>query len=131
MTDKILVVDDEIDTLHLIEVKLSRAGYSIMTARDGNEGIKLAEQERPSLVILDLMMPDIDGYTVCQHLKRELETPPVVLILSAKEKTEDIAAAFAAGADDYMIKPFSPSELVERVRVNLIHHGRVQDNTAS
>ena len=122
MNNRILVVDDDADTLHLIKVKLSKSGYEVEIARDGKSGFELATHHDADLVILDLMMPGEDGFSTCQRIKSEMDNPPIVLILSGKGEEEHIASAFTHGADDYMIKPFSPSELEERVRVNLIRY---------
>lgn len=124
MAIKVLVVDDEADTLHLLEVKLKKAGYEVITAANGDEGIEKSHQDVPDVVVLDLLMPGINGLEVCQKIKEGMETPPYIVMLSAKRDVESISAAFAAGVDDYMTKPFSPHSLTERVRILLIKNGR-------
>jgi len=131
MAIKVLVVDDEADTLHLLEVKLKKAGYDVLTAATGDEGIEKSHQEVPDVVVLDLLMPGINGLEVCQKVKAGMETPPLIIMLSAKREVESISAAFAAGVDDYMTKPFSPHSLTERVRILLIKNGRYPQQTSS
>ena len=120
MNKRVLVINEDINTLHLIDVKLRKAGFEIFLARDGQEGLDQALSQRPDLVITGMMLAKLDGPTLIGRLKAEIEPPPLVLILSEKSQDENIAAAFSAGADDYMSKPFSPHVLQERVRVNLI-----------
>jgi len=124
MAIKVLVVDDEADTLHLLEVKLKKAGYDVLAAANGDDGIEKSHQEMPDVVVLDLLMPGINGLEVCKKVKEGMETPPLIMMLSAKRDVESISAAFAAGVDDYMTKPFSPHSLTERVRILLIKNGR-------
>ncbi|MGJ8723382.1 MAG: response regulator transcription factor [Roseibacillus sp.] len=112
----ILIVEDERDVADLISFNLERAGYQILIANDGLTGQDMALKERPDLVILDLMLPGKDGYSVFKELRRDsrtVQTP--VLMLSARAQIEDRIKGFEAGADDYLTKPFSPKELVLRV----------------
>jgi two-component system alkaline phosphatase synthesis response regulator PhoP len=124
MATKVLVVDDEADTLHLLEVKFKKAGYEVLTAAGGDEGIEKSHQEVPDVVVLDLLMPGINGLEVCQKIKEGMASPPLVVMLSAKRDIASISAAFTTGVDDYMTKPFSPHSLTERVRILLIKNGR-------
>ncbi len=114
---RILVVDDEIYIVHILEFSLTMEGYSVLTASDGEEALKLIEQERPDLIVLDIMMPKLDGYEVCRRLRQDdqLGNLPVIL-LSAKGRPVDREAGLQAGADDYIAKPFSPRKLLEKIR---------------
>ncbi|GHC47741.1 response regulator transcription factor [Roseibacillus persicicus] len=113
---KILVVEDECDVADLIAFNLERSGYEVLIANDGLVGQDLALRERPDLIILDLMLPGKDGYSVFKELRRDNRTAHTpVLMLTARAQTEDRIKGFEAGADDYLTKPFSPKELVLRV----------------
>lgn len=113
---RILVVEDELDVADLISFNLERAGYEVIIANDGLAGQDLAFRERPDLVILDLMLPGKDGYSVFKELRRDSRTSHTpVLMLTARAQTEDRIKGLEAGADDYLTKPFSPKELVLRV----------------
>lgn len=125
MKKRVLVIDEDLNTLHLIDVKLKKAGFELLLARDGEEGLTQALAQKPDLVITDMLLAKIDGLALIGRLKAELDPAPLVLILSEKNQDEDFAAALAAGADDYMSKPFSPHVLQERVRVNLIKADRL------
>ncbi|MCA9728469.1 MAG: response regulator [Candidatus Eisenbacteria bacterium] len=114
---RILVVDDEIYILHILEFSLSMEGYEVVTASDGNEAVKRLEECDPDMVVLDVMMPGLDGYAVCRQLRASdhLRSIPVIL-LSAKGRSVDREAGLEAGADEYIVKPFSPRHLLERIR---------------
>ncbi|MCF6154064.1 MAG: response regulator [Candidatus Brocadia sp.] len=118
--EKILVVDDEQDLVKLIRYHLEKDGYKVLCAYNGEDALFLARKERPELVILDLMLPGIDGLGVCKKLKadRGLANTAIV-ILTAKGEEADITLGLKLGADDYMTKPFSPKELVARVQAVL------------
>ncbi len=117
---RILIVDDEPHILRLLGFVLSRAGYDVLEARSGIEALELVEQERPDLVFLDIMMPQLDGYEVCRKIKSSDSLSGVyVILLTAKGQEDDRQKGLEAGADDYMTKPFSPSRAVERVRLAL------------
>ncbi len=125
MATLILAVDDEPDILRLIEIKLSKAGFEVVIAGDGEEGLRLALAEKPALMIVDVMMPGLDGYQVVSQVKERLgDEAPLAIFLTAKGQESDVLQAFASGADDYLMKPFSPQELVERVTIALIRAGR-------
>ena len=112
----ILVVEDEEDIQELLEYTLGKEGYRVDVTDRGEEALELAQENRPSLVVLDLMLPGLDGIEVCRRLKRGDQTAEVpVIILTAKGEEEDIVAGFEAGADDYVTKPFSPKVLSARV----------------
>ena len=114
---RILVVDDETDIVKLIAFHMSIAGYDVLIARDGFEALQISKEKKPSLIILDIMLPKMDGWEVCRHLRRENSTSSIpIIMLSALSETNDKLRGFDQGADDYMTKPFSPRELVVRVK---------------
>ncbi len=114
---KILVAEDEPQTAQLIEFKLKQQGFEVVHAKDGEEAARLIPLERPALVILDAMMPVMDGFEVLRRVKEspDLKDIPVIM-LTAKNKDKDVVAGLELGAADYIVKPFSPAELVARVR---------------
>jgi two-component system phosphate regulon response regulator PhoB len=116
----ILVVEDEKDIVDLIEYHLKQSGFSVISALDGPSGLEVARKRRPSLVILDLMLPGMDGKDICRALKSNPLTQSIpVLILTARAEEMDRVIGFELGADDYVTKPFSPRELVLRVKAIL------------
>jgi two-component system phosphate regulon response regulator PhoB len=116
----ILIVEDEKDILDLVEYHLRQAGFSIISALDGPSGLEEARRKHPALIILDLMLPGMDGKDVCRSLKSNPLTKPIpVLILTARAEEVDRIIGLELGADDYVTKPFSPRELVLRVRAIL------------
>lgn len=116
----VLIVDDEADIRNLVAINLRREGFEVLTAADGTEGLELARTNDISLVILDLMLPDIQGTEVCRRLRAEPGTAEVpVLMLTARDEEIDRVVGFEVGADDYVVKPFSVRELVLRVRAIL------------
>lgn len=117
---KILVVDDEKNILELIKFNLEKDGHHIITAKEGDEGLRMAKQELPDLIILDVMLPNVDGLEVCRRLRSEQETSHIpVLMISARGDTLDRVVGLEMGADDYIPKPFSPRELSARVKAAL------------
>jgi len=114
---KVLVVDDDVRTVELVKLYLSREGYRVLTAYDGVEALRLAREGRPDLIVLDLMLPDIYGLEVCRVLRRESDVP--IIMLTARTTDQDKLTGLDAGADDYVTKPFSPGELAARVRAVL------------
>ena len=124
MAIKVLAVDDEPNVLRLIEIKLSKAGFNVLTASDGEAGLKKAFDEKPDIVLLDVMMPKLDGYSVLEAIKTQMDPAPIVLMLTAKGQESDVVRGLTTGADDYIIKPFAPRELVSRVNVALIKAGK-------
>lgn len=124
MTIKILAVDDEPDILRLVEIKLKKAGFEVTTAHDGEEGYQKALAEKPDIVLLDVMMPKMDGYTAAKKIKTEINPAPIVLMLTAKGQEADVMKGIQQGADDYIVKPFSPRELIARINVALIKAGK-------
>ena len=113
---KILVVDDEIYIVHILDFSLGMEGYEVVTALDGEQAIEQARNEKPDLIVLDIMMPKLDGYEVCKAIKSDPATKAIpVILLSAKGRNVDQKMGFDVGADDYITKPFSPRKLVERI----------------
>ncbi|HEY7727706.1 MAG TPA: response regulator [Candidatus Eisenbacteria bacterium] len=113
---KILVVDDEIYIVHILDFSLGMEGYEVVTALDGEQALEKVKSERPDLIVLDIMMPKLDGYEVCKTIKGNPDTAHIpVILLSAKGRNVDQKMGFDVGADDYITKPFSPRKLVERI----------------
>jgi OmpR family response regulator RpaB len=112
--EKILVVDDEASIRRILETRLSIIGYKVITASDGEEALLLTRKETPNLIILDVMMPKLDGYGVCQEVRKESEVP--IIMLTALGDVADRIIGLELGADDYVMKPFSPKELEARIK---------------
>lgn len=122
---KILIIDDDKSIVELVKVNLEIQGHKLLTANDALTGIALAQQEAPDLVILDLMMPEVDGFTACQRLRQLENTKEIpILMLTALSRTDDKVSGFNAGADDYLTKPFELQELYVRVRALLRRSGK-------
>ena len=118
--ETILIVDDEQDILELLNYNLGRDGYKVLSAQTGEEALDTAGRKLPGLIILDLMLPGIDGLEVCKRLKKVSETEKIpIIMLTAKGEEADIVTGLELGADDYITKPFSPKVLVARVRTVL------------
>ena len=116
----IVVVEDEQAIQDVVAYNLRREGYEVLLAGDGDEGLALIQSKRPALVILDLMLPGIDGLSICQQLRADPKTRSIpLMILSAKEEESDIVIGLSLGADDYLAKPFSPREMLARVKALL------------
>jgi len=117
MPETILIVDDEPDVSDLLVYNLQKAGYKTVTARDGNVALQKARDEVPSLIVLDLMLPQMDGTEVCRHLKADSKTAHIpIIMLTAKAEEVDRVVGLELGADDYVTKPFSPREIALRVK---------------
>jgi DNA-binding response OmpR family regulator len=114
---RVLVVDDDAKTVELVGLYLKRDGYRVFTAYDGVEALRLARESRPDLIVLDLMLPGIDGLQVCRTLRAESDVP--IIMLTARTTDRDKLTGLNLGADDYVTKPFSPRELAARVRAVL------------
>lgn len=126
--DHILIIEDEEDILALIHYNLSREGYRVSAATSGEEGLRLARKEHPDLLVLDLMLPGMDGLAVCRALKQQAETAAIaVVMLTAKGEEADVVAGLELGADDYVTKPFSPKVLAARIAAVLRRRGKVVD----
>ncbi len=117
---KIAVVEDDKDILQLLEYNIRASGFEVVTSRDGFEALDVIRQNLPDLIILDLMLPNLDGFDVCKELKRDPETKHIpILMLTARGEEVDRIVGLELGADDYVVKPFSPRELVLRIRAIL------------
>ena len=113
----VLVVDDDPNVVELARLYLERDGYRVLSATDGADGLALAREEQPALVVLDVMLPRLDGLDVCRTLRQESSVP--IIMLTARVEEEDRLTGLELGADDYVTKPFSPRELAARVRAVL------------
>ncbi len=114
---RVLVVDDDVNTVELVKLYLGRDGHRVLTAYEGNQALRLARESHPDLIVLDLMLPGIDGLEICRTLRAESDVP--IIMLTAKTTEEDRLIGLGLGADDYVSKPFSPRELAARVRAVL------------
>jgi DNA-binding response OmpR family regulator len=113
----ILIIEDDANTASLVKTYLEREGFTTITANDGEKALRLAKQQKPGFVILDIMLPKVDGWEVCRQLRTFSNVP--VLMLTAREEEIDRVTGLSIGADDYVVKPFSPRELVARVKAIL------------
>ena len=111
----VLIVDDEPNIIMSLEFLIKKSGYEVFIARDGSEALMAVDGNEPDVVILDIMMPKVDGYEVCDYIKNHRKLAAKVIFLSAKGKESDIEKGYAAGADFYMTKPFSTKKLVNKV----------------
>ena len=127
--EKILVVDDEVSIRRILETRLSMIGYSVITAGDGEEALEIYKKEMPNLIILDIMMPKLDGYGVCQEIRKESDIP--IIMLTALGDVADRITGLELGADDYVVKPFSPKELEARIKAILRRVDKISWNTMS
>jgi DNA-binding response OmpR family regulator len=114
---RVLVVDDDVKTVELVKLYLNRDGYKVITAYDGVEALRLARESHPDLIVLDLMLPGMDGLEVCRTIREESDVP--IIMLTARTTDQDKLTGLSLGADDYVTKPFSPRELAARVRAVL------------
>jgi len=130
MAQKILIIDDDLDTLRLVSLILQRQGYEISVASDGNQGLDKAIEEKPDLILLDIMMPEIDGYEVARRLRKNKLTAKIpILMFTAKNQLDDKVAGFEVGVDDYLTKPTHPSELQSHVKTLLSRAGQQDEGS--
>ena len=122
MANTVLIVEDDPDTVNLVGLYLKRDGHKVLSARDGLSGLRLAREAKPDVVVLDIMLPRLDGMEICRTLREESSTP--IIMLTARVEEDDRLAGLDLGADDYVTKPFSPKELAARVRAVLRRAGR-------
>jgi DNA-binding response OmpR family regulator len=123
----VLVADDDEDILQLVSFRLQRAGYTVVTAADGQQALAAAREHRPDLAVLDVMMPGLNGYEVTRQLRADPATQAIpVILLTARVQEADVSRGFEAGADDYLRKPFSPQELRSRVQAILTRRSSVR-----
>jgi len=131
MQEKILVIEDEVDILEVLEYTLSREGFRVLSTRDGEDGVYLARRDAPRLVLLDLMLPGLNGIDVCRRLKADPVTQELpIIMVTAKGEESDIVLGLGVGADDYITKPFSPKELVARVKA-VLRRGPLKDDAVA
>ncbi|MBM7692861.1 two-component system alkaline phosphatase synthesis response regulator PhoP [Peribacillus deserti] len=128
MSKKVLVVDDEESIVTLLQYNLEQSGFEVLTAMDGQEGINKALSEAPDFVILDLMLPELDGIEVCKQLRQRKVNVPI-LMLTAKDDEFDKVLGLELGADDYMTKPFSPREVIARIKA-ILRRSQIQAEKA-
>jgi phosphate regulon transcriptional regulator PhoB len=127
--EKIVIIEDESDILEVIAYNLKREGFEVFESQDGEDGLLKIEKHAPDLVILDLMLPTIDGIELCRKLKSDPVTRSVpIIMVTAKGEESDIVLGLGVGADDYVTKPFSPKELIARVKA-VIRRGKLKDDT--
>lgn len=120
MADKVLIVDDDIQTLRLVSLMLERQGYKILAANSGSQALHMAHTDAPDVIVLDVMMPDIDGYEVTRRLRKDPETADIpILMFTAKTQVDDKITGYDAGADDYLTKPIHPAELTAHLHTLL------------
>lgn len=132
MNNKILVVDDDNAINELIKVNLELCGYDVIQAYDGIKGFALCKQEKPSLVVLDVMMPEVDGFTVAQRIRKNDDTKNIpILMLTALSQLNDKVNGFNIGVDDYLVKPFEMEELQVRVRALLKRYNQIPESIAT
>lgn len=122
---KILVVDDDVNILDLLSIQLSKAGFHVIKAIDGLDALRCLGQSIPDLAIVDVMMPNMDGYTLTKKIKQSYDIP--ILLLTAKGELEDKEKGFLAGSDDYLVKPFEPKELLFRIKAILRRYEKSVD----
>jgi pilus assembly protein CpaE len=126
MADKVLIVDDDVQTLRLVGLMLERQGYKILAANNGTQALQMAHTEHPDVILLDVMMPDVDGYEVTRRLRKDPDTANIpVLMFTAKTQVDDKIVGYEAGADDYLAKPIHPAELTAHLRA-LLQRSRVR-----
>ncbi|MCD6426424.1 MAG: response regulator transcription factor [Anaerolineales bacterium] len=125
----ILLVDDEPNIIELAQLYLEREGYRIITASDGRDALDAVEKQRPALMVLDLMMPEVDGLEVCRNLRGKKD-PVAILMLTARDEDIDKILGLELGADDYLTKPFNPRELIARVKA-VLHRSSARDEVKS
>ncbi|MBM7616104.1 response regulator transcription factor [Alkaliphilus hydrothermalis] len=123
---KILIVEDDVTIAELQRDYLEINGFSVDIQHQGDEGLKQAKEENYDLIILDVMLPELDGFEICKQIRRDMDIP--ILMISAKKEDVDKIRGLGLGADDYMTKPFSPSELVARVKAHLARYDRLSGN---
>jgi len=124
---RILVIEDEKDILEVVRYNLAREGYKVRCARNGLDGLRVAQTELPDLIVLDLMLPEMDGLDICRFLKADRKTEDIpIIMLTAKTEETDIVLGLELGADDYITKPFSPKVLIARIKAVLRRKEKIE-----
>jgi len=131
MSEKIAIIEDEADLQEVLQYNLTREGFQVCTASNGEEGLQMIKREAPQLILLDLMLPGLDGLEVCRRLKEDsgVRSVPIIMV-TAKGEESDIVLGLGLGADDYVIKPFSPRELLGRVKA-VLRRGPLKDDSGA
>lgn len=130
MKELILIIEDEKDIVKMLEYNLKKEGFKTESCYDGNKALDVVRKERPDLIILDLMLPGMNGLEVCKELKKESETAPIpIIMLTAKSQESDKVIGLELGADDYVTKPFSPRELIARIKA-VLRRGKEKENAS-
>jgi len=128
----IIVIEDEKDILDILEYNLKREGFKVSTSSDGKVGLKMIRQDKPDLLLLDIMLPEIDGLEICRILKSESSTRAIpIIMVTAKEEESDVILGLGLGADDYVSKPFSPKELIARIKAMLRRANEKNETSSS
>lgn len=126
--EKVLIAEDELDIVRMLEYNLKKEGFRVISALDGQDGLRQAQKERPDIIILDLMLPEIDGLEVCRALKQNRDSAGIpVIMLTAKSQETDKVVGLELGADDYITKPFSVRELIARIKA-VLRRAREKEN---
>jgi len=129
MAEKVLIVEDDLTLLETLEYNLTRQGYKVCTATDGPSALETARRECPDLIVLDVMLPDLDGFEVCRILRQEMSVP--ILMLTARDDVVDKVVGLEVGADDYLTKPFSMRELLARIKALLRRMRLIREEMAA
>ncbi len=129
MAKRVLVVDDEQSIVEILRFNLEREGYEVLAAYDGRDGLEQAQTGHPDLILLDVMLPHMDGFSVCRELRKTDRLTPIIM-LTAREEEQDRVMGLDLGADDYVVKPFSVRELLARVRTNMRRQGAMEEPQA-
>ena len=117
MPEKILIIDDEENIVLLAETNLEMCGYKVITAQDGKQGLEMAQKEKPDLIILDIRLPEIDGWEVCRRLKNSTDTRNIpIVFLTAHAQENDINKGLSLGAEEFITKPFIPEDMAQRIK---------------
>lgn len=117
---KILLIEDELDQIELVKIRLETSGFEFISALDGQEGLKKAKEEKPDLILLDIIMPKMDGYQVCAYLKDDLQTKDIPVIMFSATSEKDIERKFrSCGADDLIAKPYESKEMIAKIKTLL------------
>ncbi len=127
MDKKILVVDDEKPIADILQFNLKKEGFTVQCAYDGDEALRLVEEMKPDMILLDIMLPIRDGMEVCREVRKKYDMP--IIMLTAKDSEIDKVLGLELGADDYVTKPFSTRELIARVKANLRRHAQIAQQT--
>jgi len=129
--ERIVVIEDEADILEVLQYNLTREGYRVASSRDGEEGLQRVRDENPDLVLLDLMLPGLDGIEICRRLKADPTTSAIpIVMVTAKGEESDVVLGLQMGADDYVAKPFSPRELMARIKA-VLRRGQLKEERSS